>query len=137
MDKLTQKIALYAPDSKMPNYALMKVSAYHKAMGNTVEWYSDIWAHTFDKIYCSKIFTYTPMPNMLNSNCVYGGSGIDLKTELPEEIEKLEPDYSLYPNYEHALGFLTRGCIRKCDFCIVPRKVGKIRAVSDIYDIWD
>ena len=132
---MTQKIAIYAPDSKMPNYAIMKVSAYHKEQGDTVEWYTDLWAHTFDKVYCSKIFNYTPMPNMLNDNCVYGGSGYNLTTKLPENIENIKPDYTIYPNYIHALGFLTRGCIRKCNHCIVPEKEGKIRPYRDIGDV--
>jgi len=129
---MTQKIAIYAPDSKMPNYAIMKVSAYHKEQGDTVEWYTDLWAHTFDKVYCSKIFNYTPMPNMLNDNCVYGGTGYDIKKQLPQEIEDCDLDYSIYPNCDYSLMMFSRGCIRKCPFCIVSEKEGVIRPIDSV-----
>lgn len=128
------KIALYAPDSKMPNYALMKISTYHKDKGDSVDWYSDMWASTFDKTYCSKIFTYSSMPSILN-DYVIGGSGYDLKATLPQEIEGLEPDYTIYPDMKYALGFLTRGCIRKCDYCIVPEKEGNIKPYREIEQV--
>lgn len=119
----------------MPNYALMKVSAYHKAKGDTVEWYSDMWSSTFDKVYVSKIFTYTAPISMLSGNYAMGGSGYSLNKVLPQEIEDLEPDYSIYPEMDYALGFLTRGCIRKCDYCVVPEKEGYIKPYRDIKEV--
>jgi len=125
------KIALYAPDSKMPNYALMKVAQYYK----DVEWYTDLFAHTFDKVYISKIFTYSPPVSVLTEKYLIGGSGYNLETELPEEIEACEPDYSLYPWLTEAMGFLTRGCIRRCKDCIVPEKEGDIKPYRDIEQV--
>lgn len=129
------KIGLYAPDSKIPNFALMKVSAFHKNLGDPVSWYSDMWSDNFDMVYCSKIFTFTPMPNMLNNNCFCGGTGFDIKDKLPKAIEYVEPDYKLYPELKTAIGFLTRGCIRRCKECFVPEKEGDIKPYRDIEQV--
>ncbi len=130
------KVRLVDVDSKIPNLALMKISAYHKAKGDSVDFYQPIEG-TPDKIYASKIFDFTP-DFMYYPDCeiVKGGSGYDLKAELPAEIEQQFPDYSLY-NCDYAMGFTTRGCIRKCPFCIVPKKEGYIKVVGDIYDFWN
>lgn len=53
-----------------------------------------------------------------------GGTGYKDYGSLPREIEATLPDYSIYPQVKHAIGFLTRGCIRNCPWCIVPRKEG-------------
>lgn len=131
------KIGLIDVDSKIPNLALMKISQYHKTKGDQVEFYNPMFK--YDKIYMSKIFNFTPdYKYVLNAEeVIKGGTGYDLKTELPDEIEHQRPDYSLYPKNEYAMGFCTRGCIRNCPFCVVPKKEGKIRAVADIYDFWE
>jgi len=132
------KVALLAADSKIPNLALMKLSAWHKAQGDSVEIYSPISSLLSkpDICYASKVFSFSPDPEYLpDCEIVYGGTGHDLKVELPPEIEAMCPDYEIF-NCNYALGFTTRGCIRKCPFCIVPEKEGKIRAVSDIYAFW-
>lgn len=129
------KIALYTPDSTIPNFAIMKISSYHKKQKNKVSWYADLYTEDYNRVYCSKIFTYTPRPSIINDNFVIGGTGYDIHSSLPGDIENEEPDYSLYPDYEHALGFLTRGCIRNCKECMVPEKEGKIRAYRDIEQI--
>ncbi len=118
----------------MPNLALMKLSAYHKAQGDLVGWFSPIEAVLFDKVYASSIFTYSDKSYITN-DIICGGSGFDLTTELSQEIDDSELDYSLYPDFKQAIGFLTRGCIRKCDFCIVHIKEGKIRAYRDIEQV--
>lgn len=131
------KIGLIDVDSKIPNLALMKISAYHKAKGDVVDFYNPL-LNIPEKIYASKIFDFTddydyfPNPSKVEK----GGSGYNLDKTLDDEIENQYPDYSLY-NCEYAMGFTTRGCVRNCDFCIVPEKEGKIRAVNDIYDFWD
>jgi len=130
------KIGLIDIDSKLPNLALMKLSAYFKSQGNKVELTSPLFADQFDEIYASKVFTYTEMP-ILPKHAVIGGSGVDLKYKLSDEIEHLMPDYSLYPNMDYSLGFTTRGCIRNCKFCIVPEKEGKIKINADIYEFWN
>lgn len=87
---------------------------------------------TYDRVYSSKVFTFTPENLYLPSNTIKGGTGYGLYTELPTEVDRCFPDYSLYPVCHHAIGFLTRGCIRNCPWCIVPKKEGTIRA----YQTW-
>lgn len=108
-----------------PNLALMKISAWHKAQGNTVEWWTPMLP--FDRVYSSKVFTFTPECAYLPPDTIKGGTGYGIYTELPPEIDAAFPDYSIYPDCKHAIGFLTRGCIRQCPWCVVPRKEGMIR----------
>ena len=108
-----------------PNYALMKISAWHKAQGDTVEWWIPI--KTYDKVYSSKVFTFTPENPYLPENTIKGGTGYGKYDTLPDEIDDMFPDYSIYPKVKYAIGFLTRGCIRSCPWCIVPKKEGRIR----------
>lgn len=130
------KIGLIDIDSKVPNLALMKLSAYFKQLGHTVELASPLFADQFDEIFASKVFTYTEMP-ILPKKTMIGGSGHSLTTFLDEDTEHCMPDYKLYPKIGYSLGFTTRGCSRKCPFCIVPKKEGKIVANADIYEFWN
>lgn len=109
---------------KFPNYALMKISAYHKAKGDTVEWFQPLFQ--YDKVYSSKVFEWTPENPYLPEDTIKGGTGYGLYNELPEEIDRMFPDYSIYPECDYAIGFITRGCIRNCRWCVVPKKEGKI-----------
>lgn len=121
-----------------PNLALMKLSAYHKAKGDQVEWYTGI--DYYDRVYLSKVFGFTLDEERViqADEVVRGGSGYKLFDQwLPEDIEHICPDYSLYPMFPEAYGFLTRGCVNKCSFCIVPRKEGGIRKHSDITEFLD
>lgn len=111
-----------------PNLALMKISAWHKSRGDNVEWWSPLF--TYDKVYSSKVFTFTPECEYLPPDTIKGGTGYGLYNELPEEIDDFEPDYTIYPDCNHAIGFLTRGCIRQCPWCVVPKKEGTIRPYS-------
>jgi hypothetical protein len=124
-------VLLVDVDSKISNLALMKISAWHKLQGDDVGFNTQ----NPDKVYISCIFkknagqakgipTFYP-----DAEIDIGGSGIDLKKTLPQEIELIKPDYDLYPS-TYSQGYTTRGCIRKCEFCIVPEKEGKIRAVQ-------
>lgn len=108
-----------------PNLALMKISAWHKAQGDTVEWWNPMFP--YDRVYSSKVFTFTPECAYLPPDTVKGGTGYGIYEDLPEEIDAMFPDYSIYPDCKHAIGFLTRGCIRRCPWCVVPRKEGAIR----------
>lgn len=124
-----------------PNLALMKISAWHKMQGDTVEWWWG-WTH-YDKVYMSKVFdeTYTPdMPEPVNADeIIKGGTGYGLDNVLPDEIEHCCPDYSLYPELTKniAYGFLTRGCPNNCPFCIVCDKEGrKSYKVADLSEWW-
>jgi len=122
------KIALIDIDSKIPNIALMKLSAYHKNKGDAVEFWKGVFFNDeYDKIYASKVFDFSSLPKGLDTKTIIGGTGYDLNIKLPNEIEYLCPDYSLYPNCDYSLGFITRGCSRNCSFCKVPKKEGKIK----------
>lgn len=122
------RIGLIDIDSKIPNIALMKLSAYHKGKGDNVEWWKGLLFHKqYDRVYASKIFDFTELPKDLPVNVEIGGSGYDIKKTLPDEIEYRKPDYSIYPDCDYSIGFLTRGCIRKCKFCKVPEKEGNLR----------
>ncbi|GHU36732.1 hypothetical protein AGMMS50256_33740 [Betaproteobacteria bacterium] len=126
---LPMRIGLHDDKTGFPNLALMKLSAWHKANGDEVSFYSPIMP--FERVYSSKVFTFTPEDPYLPANVIKGGSGYGLLHNLPEEIEHRCPDYSLY-GLDYSLGFLTRGCIRRCPWCIVPTKEGSIRAHADI-----
>lgn len=123
------------------NLALMKISAYHKGQGDSVEWW---WGFgEYDRVYMSKVFddTYTPdMPEPLNAaEIIKGGTGYGIDNALQPEIEHMCPDYSLYPELteDTAYGFLTRGCPNACPFCIVSKKEGQCsRKVADLSEWW-
>jgi len=124
-------------DSKLPNLALMKISAYMKKQGHNVFLYNPLFSPLPDVIYSSKIFKISSEYQYYPDGCkiIKGGSGYSLSRKLPDAIEYIYPDYSLF-NCKDAIGFTSRGCIRKCKFCIVPEKEGGIKAVSDIYSFW-
>ena len=137
------KIGLIDVDShNFPNLVLMKISAYHKAQGDEVEWWWG-WGQ-YDRVYMSKVFddTYSPdHPEPVNTKeIIKGGTGYGLDNKLPDEIEHMYPDYSLYPQFTQgkAYGFLTRGCPNNCPFCIVCAKEGrKSCKVSDLDKWWN
>ena len=131
----------------------MKISAWHKAKGDDVSWYSP-FDEEYDDVYISKVFSFTPdYDYVINSKRVHrGGSGYCIElvngkevyhkekdTNLPYEIEHIYPDYSLYPalTKDTAYGFLTRGCPRGCSFCIVANKEGRCSTkVADLNEFW-
>ena len=147
-----KKIGLIDVDShNYPNLALMKLSAWHKAQGDTVEWYSPFVGTWYDRVYCSKVFSDTPdVTQYINAyEVIRGGTGYALHgaggetynpiddEPLPDEVEHTYPDYGLYNIDNTAIGFLTRGCPRGCDFCIVGKKEGKCsRKVADLKEFW-
>ena len=137
-----------------PNLALMRISAWHKQKGDHVEWWMGDLFH-YDIVYMSKIFSdaYSPdIPEPMNADKVIKGgtwyaiSLIDGKevfdkskhTDLPEEIEKMFPDYSIYPKFNFAVSLTSRGCPRGCAFCHVAAKEGRCsRKVADVSDFWN
>ena len=120
-----------------PNFALMKISAWHKAKGDNVEWAQPVDLFTqkhYDRIYASKIFTFSPdvdYKQYLYTELQKGGTGYDIKSRLPKEIEDCRLiDYSIYPQYPFSVQFFSRGCIRHCPFCLVHDKEGGIQPVT-------
>lgn len=149
------KIGLIDVDGKnFPNIALMKISAWHKAQGDTVQWYS-LFDGEFDIVYKSKVFSFTPdYAYCINAKkVIQGGTGYaiqdvngkevykpELDEPLPAEIEHIYPDYSLYPQFtkDTAYGVLSRGCPRGCAYCIVGGKEGrKSVKVADLSEFWN
>lgn len=116
-----------------PNFALMKISAFHKQQGDSVEWWNSLYQ--YDKVYSSKVFDFTRENQYLPPNTIKGGTGYGIYTDLPREIDCQYPDYSIYPECDYAIGFLTRGCINHCEWCYVPKKEGNIRPYAKWQDV--
>lgn len=120
-----------------PNIALCKVARYHRERGDLVEWAIPFFH--YDRLYMSKVFNFSEddMTAYDADEIVRGGTGYDIASRLPDEIDRLQPDYSIYPNVprDTAYGFLTRGCPNRCPWCVVPRKEGRIRPYMDVDEI--
>jgi len=130
------RVAIHSVDGhNYPNLALMRISAWHKARGDSVEWFMPL--ARYDRVYASKVFTFTPDDPYLPDDTIRGGTGYDVASRLPPEIEAMPPDYTIYPQFTESYGFLTRGCINKCPWCVVPRKEGVIHPVADIEQIYN
>ena len=139
--------------SDYPNLALMKISAWHKAKGDSVEWYQPMFSGHMDKVYMSKVFSFTPdYEYYVDADEIEkGGTGYAIEQvngrekflpekhkNLPQEIEHCFPDYSIYGITDTAYGFLSRGCPRGCDFCIVKDKEGLCATkVADLSEFWN
>ena len=128
------RVAIHSVDGHgYPNLALMRISAWHKAQGDTVEWFMPL--ARYDRVYASKVFTFTKDDPYLPPDAIRGGTGYDVASRLPPEIDAMPPDYTIYPQFKEAYGFLTRGCVNSCKWCVVPKKEGAIRPVADIEQI--
>lgn len=135
-------VVLVDVDSHIPNLALMKISKFYKEQGRQVVLCRDSSEHTQAKlVFASSIFLRNGLNEKIKKlkrlhgeNLQIGGTGVDLDKKLPPEIESLMPDYSLYPQMDFALGFLTRGCPGQCKFCIVPKKEGNVKLVATLDD---
>lgn len=149
------KIGLIDVDGhNFPNLPLMKLSAWHKKQGNSVEWYEPLFSGHMDKVYMSKVFSFTPDYEYYidAEEVIKGGSGYCIELvngtevyhtendiQLPTEMEHIYPDYSIYPELtkDTAYGFMSRGCPRGCEFCHVEAKEGrKAYKVADLEEFW-
>lgn len=156
-------IGLIDVDGKLPNLALMKISSFYKSLGESVEFAGNDLSK-YERLYVSCLFSWNRSHclKLLESrpDAIIGGTGWDLETVLPREIECCKPDYDLYTEkivYARSckggiakketkekkariianmgLGFTTRGCVRNCGFCVVPKKEGRLRQVAEIRDL--
>ena len=136
------KIGLCDIDShNWPNLCLMKLSAYHKARGDHVEWWRPVGQ--YDRVYKSRVFTDTYSKDTITvtnaGQIIRGGTGYGLGPNLPDAVEHTYPDYSIYPQFpDTAYGFLSRGCYRNCGFCLVSAKEGRRSVqVADLAEFWN
>ena len=153
---IKMKIGLIDCDSHhFPNLPLMKLSAWHKQQGDSVEWYQPLFSGHMDRVYVSKVFSFTPDYEYYidADEVIKGGSGYcielvngkeiyhaECERKLPPQIEHIYPDYSLYPELtkDTAYGFMSRGCPRGCNFCHVAAKEGrKSYKVADLSEFWN
>jgi hypothetical protein len=151
---VSKQIGLIDVDGhNFPNIPLMKLSAWHKAQGDQVEWYDPMFSDHKDRVYMSKVFSFSPdFEYFIDADeIVKGGSGYCITLvngkevfdkskdiDLPPEIEHIYPDYSLYGITDTAYGFLTRGCPRGCSFCVVEAKEGRRSyKVADLSEFWN
>ena len=124
-----------------PNLCLMKLSAYHKARGDHVEWWRP--EGRYDRVYKSRVFTDTYSQDTITvtnaGEVVCGGTGYGPGPNLPDVVEHTCPDYSIYPQFSGiAYGFLSRGCPRNCGFCLVSDKEGRRSIqVADLAEFWN
>jgi len=121
-------IALWNLEPKYTNIALEKIRMYYELHHERVVDYLPLEHHLYERIYCSSLFDFTDK-SQIPDDITCGGTGFDLITKLPPEIDVMKPKLNM--------GFTTRGCIRRCKFCVVPEKEGWIRKEGDIYDFWD
>lgn len=121
-------IALWNLEPKYTNIALEKIRMYYELRHEHIVDYLPLEHHLYEWIYCSSLFQFTDK-SQIPDDVTCGGTGFDLTTKLPPEIDAMKPKLNM--------GFTTRGCIRKCPFCVVSEKEGWIRETGDIYDFWD
>ncbi|WP_046869295.1 radical SAM protein [Microvirga massiliensis] len=133
-------------DGKLPNLALMRLSAFHRARGDEIRFTRSVYRHldepSYDAVYGSAIFQFSSdRVERLRAefpDAIIGGTG----TRSAFTVEQLPGfaesgfDYSLYPGFEASIGFSQRGCRLSCKFCVVPWKEGKPRAEATIAQIW-
>ncbi|MHC4622182.1 MAG: hypothetical protein ACYTEQ_30975 [Planctomycetota bacterium] len=122
-------VGLIDIEPKIFNTAYMQIAQYHKEQGDTVQWWSPKTDAQFDMVYCSSIFDFTDK-SAVPKRAICGGTGFDVSSRLSIRIEACEFDYSLYPACRTSFVWFSKGCNRKCPWCVVPRKEGEYHAVK-------
>lgn len=122
------EIGIIDIEPKIFNTAYMQIAQYHKDRGDTVEWWSPLTHRQFDVVYCSSLFTYTDK-SQIPSDVICGGTGFEVTSLLSKAIEDCDLDYSIYPKCDRSFVWFSRGCIRNCPWCVVPKKEGRIQSV--------
>lgn len=122
-------IGLYNLEPKIENTAMMQVSRYHKDRGDSVEHYWHLAHERYDAVYAFSIFDFSTKA-FVRKDMICGGTGFDVRSRLPEEIERAELDYAIFPRCTTSYLWFSRGCIRQCPFCVVREKEGYIKAVE-------
>lgn len=120
------KIGLIDIEPKIVNTALMQIAYHHKQQDDIVEWAAPLCYDEYDKLYCSSLFTYTDK-SQIPQRAICGGTGFDLTTNLSFDCEY---DYSIYPKCNTSFMWFSRGCNRRCPWCVVPEKEGKFHLVK-------
>lgn len=122
-------VGLIDIEPKVFNTAYMQIAAYHKGRGDEVSWWSPLTDAQFDVVYCSSIFDFTDKTEV-PERAICGGTGFDISSRLSQEMERCDYDYSIYPKCDRSIVWFSRGCVRKCPFCVVWEKEGPIRPVE-------
>lgn len=130
---MKKSVSLIDHDSVRPNLALMKISSFWKSHGWEVR--LNLPLFPADRVYISKVFSFSP-PVSYPGDCIIGGPGYDVTARLPDAIDRVMPDYSLY-DCPYSVGYTSRGCPNSCSFCIVPQAEGRPYPVGDIYSFWN
>lgn len=155
------RVLLFQVDGKIPNFALMRLSTWHKSKGDEIIFsrvFSDLWfVGKMDMVYASSIFVSSKLRRdafaVRYPHAVVGGDGYkpiwndltiigrNLGSNLREVIkdmdpDTLKPDYSLYPWFEASLGYSQRGCRLDCGFCRMKTREGEARQVATLRSIW-
>lgn len=123
------RIGLIDLETKIFNSALMQISQYHKSCGDSVEWWQPLTNRLFDRVYCSSIFDFTDKSEV-PEHAICGGTGFEVASRLPAEIESSDLDYSIYPECRTSYLWFSRGCVRNCPWCVVGEKEGPMRPVA-------
>ena len=127
------KIGIIDIEPKILNTAYMQIACYYKRQGASVEWWSPkeqpIMYRLFHVVFCSSLFDYTAKSD-IPGDVICGGTGYDVHSRLSREMENCDLDYSIYPDCRKSYLWFSRGCPRKCPWCVVPDKEGQIRPVT-------
>lgn len=123
------KVGLINIEPRIVNTAMMQIAAAHRDAGDTVEWAMPLEYDRYDRLYCSSLFRFTDK-SQIPAGTICGGTGFDVRVRLPDWIERAGYDYSIYPECDYSIVWFSRGCVRKCGFCVVPEKEGPIGPVE-------